>query len=68
MSVAELVGTLTGEGEEEEEGEKEGEGEGEDLPPKLVSSYFSSGPRVAGAVAVVGVVASVGLVVLRRRR
>ena len=49
-------------------GEWEVEGEGEELLLELLSSYFSNKLRLARAVAVVGVVATVGLVVLQRRR
>lgn len=57
--------TLTGEGD--------GESESEELPPRTSSKspssrFFPSLPKVAGAVAVIGIAATVGVMVLRRRR
>ena len=59
--------TLTGEGD--------GDAESEMLPPRTSKSpsssssrFFTNLPKVAGAVAVLGIAATVGVMVLRRRR
>lgn len=51
-------------------GEGDGEGESEERPPRASTSsrYFPSLPKVAGAVAVIGIATTVGVMVLRRRR